>query len=80
MKIPLKQKAALLILAIVPAISLVATFVGSRMIRRNVQEIYTRQAVHLEDTITVILRRRIGYARCGTLCRLSLRTRRSVKV
>lgn len=53
MKIPLKQKAALLILAIVPAISLVATFVGSRMIRRNVQEIYTRQAVHLEDTITV---------------------------
>jgi diguanylate cyclase (GGDEF)-like protein len=53
MKFPLKYKAALLILSIVLATSVVATVVSSRMIKDNGQETYTRQAVHLADTIAV---------------------------
>ena len=53
MRFPLKYKTALLILIIVLATSVVATVVSSRIIKRNGQETYTRQAVHLADTIAV---------------------------
>lgn len=53
MKFPLKYKAALLILTIVLMTSVVATFVSSKIIKNIGQESYTRQAVHLADTIAV---------------------------
>ena len=53
MKFPLKYKAVLLILTIVVMTSVVATVVSSRIIENIGQESYTRQAVHLADTIAV---------------------------
>ena len=52
-KFPLKYKAALLILVIVLLTSVVATVVSSRIIKEIGEENFTRQAVHLADTIAV---------------------------
>ncbi|MBQ8092997.1 MAG: hypothetical protein IJ242_05405 [Clostridia bacterium] len=53
MKFPLKSKAVMLILVIVLMTSIVSIFISSRIIQSTGKKNYTRQAVHLADTIAV---------------------------